>query len=130
MKAVALPVNRHLSRWITSRIYAAQRSALDEWQRAALLVVDGRVRVDAHQIVEGGRQILRVDGVRGGEGADAVGGADDLAAADAAAGQHDAEAVRPMITAAVDVEARRAAELPHHDDQSFVEHAAFRQVLD
>ena len=57
-----------------------------------------------------------------------AGGADDLAAADAAAGQGHAERPRIVVAAGVGVDARRAAELAHPDHQRPVEQAAFLQV--
>ena len=86
--------------------------------------------IDAQAMVHGGEQVLRADRHGGGKGADAVGGAVDLAAADAAAGHHDAEAVGPVIAAAGGVEPRRPAKFAHHDHHRFVQKAALRQIFE
>ena len=57
-----------------------------------------------------------------------VGGADDLSAADAAAGEEDRSGRTPVIAAAVFVDLRRAAELREEDYQRFAQPAARLQV--
>src|SRR5262245_31883982 len=47
----------------------------------------GAVDVDAHVVVEGGKDFLESDGAFAGDFGEAVGGADDLAGTHAAAGQ-------------------------------------------
>ena len=46
------------------------------------------------------------------------------------AGQRDAEDIGPVVATAGGIDPWRAAELAHHDDQCFVQHAAIGEVLD
>lgn len=87
------------------------------------------MRVDAQEVMHGRGQILRRDGMRGRIRSRAV---EDQghAAANAAAGEDDGEAMGPMIPAAVGVKARRSAEFAHHHDQGFVEQSAFGEIFD
>src|SRR4051794_22927624 len=56
-------------------------------------------RVDAERLKDGGRKIADVNGPFARVGADAVGGADHLAAAHAAAGKGNGVAVAPVVPA-------------------------------
>ena len=58
-----------------------------------------------------------------------VGGADQAPALHAAAGQSHGKDVPPVVAAAIGVDLRRAAELPHPDHERVVEQAALLQVL-
>src|SRR5262249_34882521 len=59
-----------------------------------------------------------------------IGIADDLAAFDAAAGEHGGPGSAVVIATAIVVDARRSAELAHPDDQGVIEEAAVLQVAD
>ena len=77
-----------------------------------------RVRiVDVHLVVDGAQ-------------AELVGGADDLAALDAAAGHPHGEAVRIVIAALAALRRRRAAELARPHDERFLELTARREILE
>jgi len=69
------------------------------------------------EAVNRGGQFGNVDWARGRVSAVVVAGADDGAARYAAAGEHGRAALRPVVAAAVGIDARRAAELAHDDDQ-------------
>ena len=56
--------------------------------------------------------------------------AEDLAALDGAAADHDGPAARPVIAAGVLVDARRAAEFTHPHDDGVLPQATIDQVLD
>ena len=59
-----------------------------------------------------------------------VGGTDDLAAADAAAGEDDGVALRPVVAAGVFVDVRGAAEIAHPDDERGIEQARVGQIVE
>ena len=59
-----------------------------------------------------------------------VGFADDLPAANAAAGQRHVERPRVVVAAGAGVDPRRAAEFAHPDHERPVEHAALLEVGD
>src|SRR5258705_1815258 len=79
-------------------------------------------------------EVVDVDAVFGGAGAELVGGAVGGAALDAAAGHPGAEPAAVMVAAGVGVPAAvagdGAAELAAPDDQCLVEQAALLEVLD
>ena len=86
--------------------------------REVLLPVDAE-RLEHRRVQVGdGLLVLRLLAAFG------VGLADDQAAADAAAGEGDAEAVRPVVAAAERVELRRAAELADAEDDGVLERVA------
>jgi len=87
------------------------------------------VRFDPHAMQHGGMNIDRVDCITGRLGAMRIGGAIDLPALDAAAGQHRRSAGAPMITPGVLVDSRSAAEFAKYRYQSFCELAALIQVV-
>ena len=71
------------------------------------------VGVDAEVAVDGGQQIVGVERAVAGASADLVRRADDLAGADAAAGNQDAHRARPVVAAnlaVVEFQPRRPAE--------------------
>src|SRR5262249_18582686 len=74
--------------------------------------------------------LAEVDGALLGVFAQAVGGADGLAGAHAAAGEQGAADLRPVVAAGLLVDARRAAELAPGDDRHVVEPAADLQVVE
>ena len=88
-------------------------------------------RVDAELVVERREEFLEMDGAVGGVFAEAVSGTEDLASLQAAAEEHCAGDLRPMVSAAVViVDARRAAELAPDDDHHVVVQAASGQVFE
>src|SRR5688572_15540086 len=68
------------------------RLTFDQSEWPMLQVVDDRMRIDPQRLVKGRDEILRPDRGRRGVGADAIGPAEHLSAAHAAAGDHEAEA--------------------------------------
>ena len=88
------------------------------------------VDVDAQVVVERGEDFLEVDRAVLGLGAQAIGRADDLAGAHAAAGQQGAGDVGPVVAAGVLVDLGRAAEFAPDDDRDVLVQAAVVQVLD
>ncbi len=80
-------------------------------------------RVDLERVAQRGQQVGNRDGVVLDLGAVGIGGADDLAALDAAAGQRDVEDLGEVVAAGVGVDLGGAAELAHPDDQCLIEHA-------
>ena len=83
-----------------------------------------RARHDRGQEIGNGGGAVGFD--RGAVGA---GAADDLAAANAAAGQDRGPGVGEVIAAPLRIDARRPAELAHPHDQGGIEQAALAQVL-
>src|SRR5262249_54870483 len=86
--------------------------------------------VEAEQVQEGGVQVVDVDLVRDGGEAELVGGAVDVAAFDAAAGQPHREAVVVVVAAAEGGQFGDggAAELAAPQDEGAVEQAALVEV--
>src|SRR5262249_8270120 len=89
-------------------------TAFDEYIRSMLQVVNDHVRIDSQAVVQRRHQVLRRHRAAGGVSADLVRDTVHPAAFHAAAGQHDAEARRPMVAAAGFVEPWCPAELAHH----------------
>src|SRR5207253_1915750 len=87
--------------------------AVDDLERPTEGIGELQAGVDAQEGVEGGDDVLRGNGVFGGLGAEGVGSAVDLAAADAAAGQEKRIAAGPVVAARGGVDLRAAAELAH-----------------
>ena len=79
---------------------------------------------------DGGEDILGRDGALGGVGGNLVGLSDDVAPGDAAAGEDDGVAARPVVTAAAAAggDLRRPAVLADADDQRLVEKATGFEV--
>ena len=86
--------------------------------------------IDTQQRIDRRGEVRWRDGIIFGEFTERITAADDLAAANSAAGQRDAENSGPMVATAGGIDPWRAAELSHHDDQCFVQHAAIRQIFD
>src|SRR5262249_10193178 len=84
--------------------------------------------VDAQQATDSGHEVADGDGTIGHRGRALIGGADDLAAADAAAPQDGAPGAGVVVAAAAGVDLRRAAELAHPDDERIAEPAALLEV--
>src|ERR1700722_16460841 len=95
------PLTVYVSRSLKQRL---DRRSIHQGEGPVLQIVDGGVRVQAHALVQGGEQVLGRIGGGDGVSTEAVGGADYLAAANAAARGDDAEAVGPVVPAAVAVD--------------------------
>ena len=108
----------------------AQGRAVGEHVGALLAVKNGGERIDAETLIKGGHQVRRRDRLAGRIRGDLIARTQHATALNAAAGQHDTEARRPVISTAILVETRRAAEFAHHDDQGFVEQSAHVEILD
>src|SRR5438445_8814521 len=89
-------------------------------------VAELQVAGDAKAMVNCGDDVGRKNGVLTGMGTDAIAGAEDGTGADAAAGEQQAVAEIPVIPSGSGVDARRAAELPHHGHQRSAEYAPRR----
>ena len=116
----------HLNRTILGSARRPRRARYDSPSGAIRYCVG----IDSQAVIDRGQQVLRRDGPVGGSGGVGVAGADDLAAADAAAGQGDAPDARPVVAAARRVEPRRAAELAGGDHQRRFQPAAPLEVVD
>ena len=105
-------------------------AVFDEVARATLGVFDGGgVHVDAEVVVEGGEDFLKGDGAAVGFAAETVGGADDLAALHAAAGEEGHGDAGPVVATDLGADARGAAEFaPDEDGDVFVESALVEVV--
>src|SRR5437763_1884469 len=98
-------------------------------ERPAQPVAQLQVSGDAQALVYGGDDVGRRHRATAGPAADLVAGPVDVAALDAAAGQHQAVAEVPVVAAAaVIVDPRRTAKLTHHYYQSSLQQAALEQV--
>src|SRR5205814_5596607 len=86
--------------------------------------------VDAHEMEDGGVQVMDVDLVLDGVPAELVGGAVNDAALDAAARQPHRETEGMMLPAVGPLGSRRPAELAAPDDQRVVEQAAGFEVFE
>src|SRR5262245_37302976 len=86
--------------------------------------------VDAETVQDRGVNVADVHRVRGVRLAFGIGFANDLPPAQAAAGEGDAKAVRPVIAAAQAVDPRRAAELTHAQYDRLAEPVALLQIAD
>src|SRR4051794_13286853 len=84
-----------------------QRDAVADAVRPPLAVVHLRVRADAQGVVDRRQHVLGADRAVGRVGADAVAPAVDLAAADAAAGEHGRRAWPPVLPPLLRVDPRR-----------------------
>src|SRR5438105_5046260 len=93
-------------------------------------VIRNGVRVVAEEAKDSGVEVGGGDRMVGGVGARFVGGADGLAAADAAAGEDDGVALRPVVAAGGFVDDRRAAKIAHPDDERRVEQPALRKIIE
>ena len=102
--------------------------AAGDHEGAALGVGDFRAWVDAHEVVDGGGDVVGGDGIFCGFAAGFVGRAVDEAAFHAAAGEEDGVALGPVVAGGAGVDFWGAAEFAHPDDEGFVEHAALFEV--
>ena len=92
---------------------------------AAVVAVGEPGVVDAEEVKHGGVEIMDMGAILGGSTeSDGVGGADDLAAFDAAAGHPHGEAVWIMIAAVGAFTHGHAAEFSAPDDEGGIEEAA------
>ena len=106
-------------------------SPVEEEVRAVGGVVDHRVlNVDAELVIKRGEDILVVHGPILRFLAQAVGRADDLAHAHAAAGQEGARRLGPVVSARGLVDAWGAAEFAPGDDADILVQAAGVQIFD
>lgn len=120
-----------------SRLLGTESKQLRDWlarlndgDRALLAVADGGVVVEADGAVEAGDEIAGAEWAVFGFGSVGNRRADDLAAANAAAGEHRRGGSGPVASAGVLVDARGAAELAERGDEDSVDLAALRQVFD
>src|SRR5262245_7037477 len=90
---------------------------------AATVAVCEPFVVEAHEVQDGGVQIVDVRSVFDGRVAEFIGGAVDVAALHPAAGQPHREAEMMMVAASA-LRRRRAAELAAPEDERVVEQAA------
>src|SRR5688572_9474827 len=86
------------------------RLAFGDEHGAVAHAVDLRMRIDAEQVKQGGRQTIRSDGIVCGVGTSLLGRAINKAALDASAGELRGVALRPMVAADVVVNLWRATE--------------------
>jgi hypothetical protein len=91
--------------------------------------------VEAHQVQDGGLQVVHVHRVFGDVVAEFVGGSERKAALDASAGHPDRERVRVVVTpeelgVVAGLVHGRAAKLAAPDDERIVEEAPLFEVLD
>ena len=126
-KAISIAYHIHGSQ---SKQFRDRLTRFDDWDRALLAVADEAVVVDADGSVEAGDEVAGAEGAVFGFGSVGDGGADDLAAANAAAGEYGGGGSGPVASAGVLVDARGAAELAKRGDEHSVDLAALRQVFD
>src|SRR5260370_22607665 len=95
----------------------------DQREWPALQVVDGRMRIDPHDAVQGRQEIFRRDRVRSHGRGHTIGGTEHMAAANTPSGHDSTITPSPEVAAAVAVPAARAAKLSHHGDQRLPEYS-------
>jgi len=83
--------------------------------------VEDLVEGETEGVADGGVEVGDFYFVFGDVGSGGVGGAVDVAAADAAAGHHAGEGLGVVVAAFVDVDLGRAPELGGEDDEGLVE---------
>src|SRR5262249_6350469 len=88
------------------------------------------VGIEAEELGDGAEEVWDADGTVADLDAVGVGGAEDLARANAAAGEDHRARLRIVIAAGVSVDLRRAAEISHPDDQGRLEEPAPAEVVD
>src|SRR5437899_2533738 len=103
---------------------------LDDLDGPAAGGIDGPGVIDAERLADGGQEVAGRNWAIGDAGGAGIRLADELAAADAGAGQDRAPGARVVVAAAVPVHLRRAAELAHPHHQRALEQAAVLQVAD
>ena len=94
----------------------------------------GHVVVDVLSIIaqrseDGGMDVGGRDRTHKGIGTGPVGFADDLTASDSAAGEYHRITLWPVIPTGVFVDDRSSPKITHPDDESFIQQAAFRQII-
>src|SRR6186997_3341459 len=96
--------------------FADRFAVLDEARRAALVVRQVGVVVDAKHLIDAGQQIAGAEGAVAGFGS--IGGcrADDLAFADSSSAQDRVHGAAPVAASRVGVDARASAEFAAGDD--------------
>src|ERR1043165_5273909 len=104
--------------------------AAADGERAPDGIVDFGVGIDAEAVEQRCGEIVRSNPAVAGSSADAVRGAVDLAAANAAASEGNGKHMAPMVAAGIRVDPWRSAELAHPDDERVVKHSAGVQVLE
>ena len=103
-------------------------AAVDDGDWAAVGGDDFVFGIDAQQGEEGCGEIFRSVGIFGGVLGPFVALADDPAAVDAAAAEHDREAAAPMVAPGVLVDFGRATEFAGDEDEGFFVEAAVLEV--
>ena len=106
-----------------------QHFAVADWHWAVEHVAQFGSGRDAESLKDRGVDVGRSAGLRFRKRPFAVAAAVDLAASNAATSQCDGIDARIMIAAGGTVDARSPAEIGQQHDQSFVERAAIRKVL-
>lgn len=105
------------------------RSPGDNEMRATRGIRDTGVGAVTERVVHRGDEVAGVDGVVLRSAADVVARAVDAAALNAAAGEHRAVDLAPMIAARVLVDLRRATELARPGNERLVKHAPFVEIF-
>lgn len=103
---------------------------IGEPQVAAAEAVGELFVVEAHEVEDGGPEVIDGADVFGGVVAELIGGAVDVAAFDAATGHPDGKAVGIVVAAVGALGEGRATEFAGPDDERAVEQAAGFEVLD
>jgi hypothetical protein len=91
---------------------------------ASVMPIGEALVIEAEQVQDGGVNVVNVGEAFRGAEADRIGGADDLASLDPAAGEPHREAVRIVISARGSFGHRRSAELTAPDNQGRIQKAA------
>ena len=126
---------------LTSNQLVNRRRIVQDGSRAAVVVEEFEAGVDAQQFVDRGVDVFGAHWAGDRAVAFGVGGTDDLAAADAAAGQEAEHCVPPVIAAggahaagqaavAAVVHAGRAAEFAAEDHERRLEQAPMCQIVE
>src|SRR4051794_29427014 len=101
--------------WLNQLVY--RLVSFEEKLGTAAVVRDRRIfHVDAELVIQRGEYVLVMDRPVVRHFAQPVRGTDDLAHTHTAAGEEGARSLRPMITAAAGVDARRTPEFTPSDD--------------
>ncbi|MEY5016815.1 MAG: hypothetical protein RIS92_3173 [Verrucomicrobiota bacterium] len=104
-------------------------AGFDEVLRAALSIEDGGLaEVDAHVVVKGGEDLLKLHGPFGYFAADAIGCSDDLSGAHSATGEQRERGFWPVVAAVHVVDFWGATELAPNDHGNVFVHSAFMKV--
>ena len=98
--------------------------------RAVALVREHAAGIDAEQVEDRGREIVRANRIRDRECTRLVAGPEQCAAGDAGPRQREAEHAAPVIATACRINSRRAAELTDGHHQRFIQQAALGKIVD